>query len=54
MTTVTSMKCACDSCLCVVSIGEAIENNEKYYCSQACAKGHSDGEGCGHSGCGCS
>ncbi|AFZ12613.1 metallothionein family 14 [Crinalium epipsammum PCC 9333] len=54
MTTVTSMKCACDSCLCVVNIGEAIEKDEKYYCSQPCANGHADGEGCGHSGCGCS
>lgn len=32
MTTVTQMKCACDSCLCVVSVDEAVVKNGKYYC----------------------
>jgi len=53
MTTVTQMKCACDSCLCVVPIGDAIQKEDKYYCSDACAQGHPAGQGCGHSGCGC-
>ncbi|MBW4638515.1 MAG: metallothionein [Gloeocapsa sp. UFS-A4-WI-NPMV-4B04] len=54
MATVTQMKCACEPCLCVVSIGNAIQKNGKAYCSQECAEGHPEGgKGCGHSGCGC-
>ncbi|PSB03054.1 metallothionein [Merismopedia glauca CCAP 1448/3] len=53
MNTVTSMKCACESCLCVVNIGEAIAQNGKYYCSHNCADGHPKGESCGHDGCNC-
>lgn len=53
MTTVTQMKCACQSCLCIVSLEDAIKKEDKYYCSEACANGHTDGSGCGHSGCGC-
>jgi metallothionein len=54
MTTVTQMKCACEPCLCVVSVDKAVEKEGKYYCSQACADEHKDGQtGCGHSGCGC-
>lgn len=53
MTTVTQMKCACDSCLCVVSLNAAIKKNNKYYCGEACANGHPVGAGCGHTGCTC-
>jgi hypothetical protein len=54
MATVTTMKCACESCLCVVSIADAIEKNGQYYCCEACADGHTDkSKGCGHTGCGC-
>jgi metallothionein len=54
MTTVTSMKCACEACLCVVSLSSAIARNDKYYCSDACADGHPSGStGCGHPGCNC-
>ncbi|MFN7557176.1 metallothionein [Microcystis sp.] len=53
MIAVTTMKCACESCLCVVSIADAIEKNDKYYCCQACADGHVNEKGCGHKGCGC-
>lgn len=53
MTEVTQMKCACESCLCVVSLSDAVMQDEKAYCSTACANGHPDGTGCGHSGCGC-
>ena len=53
MTTVTQMKCACPSCLCVVSLTEAIEKSGKSYCSSACADGHPNGSGCGHTGCEC-
>ncbi|WP_448596695.1 metallothionein [Thermoleptolyngbya sp.] len=52
--TVTQMKCACESCLCIVSLEGAIQKDGKYYCSNACADGHPNGHGdCGHAGCGC-
>lgn len=53
MTTVTQMKCACPSCVCVVSISDAIEKDGQYYCCPACAEGHPQGPGCGHKGCQC-
>ena len=53
MTTVTQMKCACEACLCVVSLEQAVQKEGKYYCSDACANGHENGSGCGHEGCGC-
>ena len=54
MTTVTQMKCACENCLCVVSLADAIQKDGKPYCSEACADGHPQGSsGCGHTGCGC-
>ncbi|MBE9158632.1 metallothionein [Nodosilinea sp. LEGE 06152] len=54
MTTVTQMKCACDSCLCIVDTSEALEKDGQYFCSDACANGHPEGStGCGHTGCGC-
>ncbi|HAT12752.1 MAG TPA: metallothionein [Microcoleaceae bacterium UBA11344] len=53
MTTVTQMKCACSSCLCIVSLSAAIEKGGQYYCSSACADGHPNGTGCGHTGCEC-
>ena len=39
MTTVTQMKCACESCLCVVNLSDAVHKDEKYYCCEACARG---------------
>ena len=30
MTTVTSMKCACDTCLCIVSLEDAIAKNTNF------------------------
>ncbi len=53
MTTVTQMKCACESCLCVVSLTEAIMKADQPYCSEACASGHAGGTGCGRTACGC-
>jgi metallothionein len=53
MTTVTQMKCACDACLCVVSLEDAITKDGKPYCSEACASGHENGAKCGHHGCEC-
>ncbi|NDJ21769.1 metallothionein [Nostoc sp. B(2019)] len=53
MTTVNQMKCACPTCLCIVSLEDAINKDSKYYCSEACAEGHQTIQGCGHEGCGC-
>ncbi len=47
------MKCACVNCLCVVSLVDAIEKDQKYYCSASCADGSCAQNGCGHKGCGC-
>ena len=54
MTIVTQMKCACEACLCVVALENAIHKDGKPFCSEACANGHKDGQtGCAHEGCGC-
>ncbi len=53
MTSVTQMKCACESCLCIVSLSSAVMKDDKPYCGEACANGHPGGQGCGHTGCGC-
>ncbi len=53
MVVVTQMKCACESCLCIVDTGSAVQKNEQYFCSEACAEGHPNGFGCGHAGCTC-
>ena len=53
MTTINQMKCACDSCLCVVDVSTAIQKENQYYCSDACADGHASASGCGHAGCNC-
>ncbi|MEQ9672007.1 metallothionein [Coleofasciculus sp. G2-EDA-02] len=53
MTTATQTQCACDSCECMVSNDSAVQKDGKYYCSDACANGHPNGAGCGHSGCAC-
>jgi hypothetical protein len=48
------MKCAFESCLCVVDTSQAVEKDGQYFCSDVCAHGHPDGtNGCGHNGCGC-
>jgi metallothionein len=52
-TAVTQMKCACPSCLCIVNLADAVMMDDQPYCSEACAQGHPQGTGCGHSGCGC-
>ncbi|MEC4985245.1 MAG: metallothionein [Oscillatoria sp. PMC 1068.18] len=53
MATATSMKCACESCKCVVSLEEAIQKNGKYYCCENCANGHPEGKACKHHDCEC-
>lgn len=51
--TVTQMKCACPSCLCIVDISNALQKNGQYFCSTACAEGHKNGEICCNNGCQC-
>lgn len=51
--TATQVKCACETCHCTVSESEAVQKDNKTYCSEACAQGHPDGAGCGHTGCDC-
>jgi hypothetical protein len=53
MTTVNQMKCACPDCLCIVNLNDAVMKDGKAYCGEACANGHPEGAGCGHTGCGC-
>ncbi|MBE9028928.1 metallothionein [filamentous cyanobacterium LEGE 11480] len=53
MTTITQMKCACPDCLCIVNLNDAVMKEQKPYCSQACANGHTDGGNCAQSSCGC-
>ena len=54
MATITQLKCACESCLCIVDISSAIQKENHYYCSDACATGHAEGTAtCAHSSCGC-
>ncbi|MEM6481609.1 MAG: metallothionein [Pseudomonadota bacterium] len=53
MPEVTHQKCACDTCLCIVDINDAVKKDNQNFCSEACAEGHPDGAGCGHAGCGC-
>lgn len=51
---VSSVKCACPSCICVVPVDKAIEKNNHLYCSEACANVHAGSStGCGHRGCDC-
>lgn len=53
MTTATQVNCACPNCVCTMDIKAAIKNEDKYYCSEACANGHQEGKSCENSGCGC-
>ncbi len=53
MTAENQVKCACDSCHCMVSLSDGLVKDGKYYCGEACANQHPNGEGCGHTGCNC-
>lgn len=53
MSDVNMIKCACADCVCVIPVDSAIEQNGKLFCGNSCAKGHVDGNGCGHVGCDC-
>ncbi|SBO42122.1 conjugal transfer protein TrbI [Cyanobium sp. NIES-981] len=48
--------CACPSCTCAVSPGEAVVRNNLAYCCEACASGHPNHEPChgaSSAACGC-
>lgn len=51
--TVEQVKCACTDCVCIVSVGKAVEAEGRTFCSDACAQHHSGGTGCEHAGCAC-
>ncbi len=54
MVDVTTQKCACPDCVCVVAIADAVKKDDQNYCSEICANGHAGaGAGCGHPGCRC-
>ena len=55
MSTASLVKCACERCICEVSLNEAIAKNGQHYCSNACATGHVNKEdgSCAKEGCGC-
>ena len=48
----TALKCACPGCNCTVQPETPFRNGALLFCSDACAKGHPNGEPC-HAGCGC-
>lgn len=54
VTSVDLMKCACDKCLSIIRVENAINKDGKYYCSKACAEGHKTITGCAQTACGCS
>ncbi|MEM9276000.1 MAG: metallothionein [Cyanobacteria bacterium P01_F01_bin.143] len=51
--TVTQMKCACPSCLCIINVSNIVPKDGKYYCCDTCANGQPDCPGCSNDGCGC-
>ncbi|MEM6728685.1 MAG: metallothionein [Pseudomonadota bacterium] len=53
MPTITQQVCACDTCLCIVDIADAVKKDEQNFCSDACADGHADGSSCALAGCAC-
>ena len=53
MSEVDRVKCACSDCVCVIPPEKAVKQAGKLYCGDSCAKGHTDGSGCGHVGCEC-
>ncbi|MDE1466106.1 metallothionein [Spartinivicinus poritis] len=51
MTEVVNAKCACKDCVCVFEVSKAVQKDNKYYCSDACADNHKNQSGCNHSCC---
>ncbi len=49
----TLERCSCPDCSCSVEPPNGVKKGDKWYCSVACAEGHPEGVGCGHSSCHC-
>jgi hypothetical protein len=47
-----TLQCACPGCNCTVQPETPFRKGALLFCSDACAKGHPNGEPC-HAGCGC-
>jgi hypothetical protein len=45
--------CACPVCDCFLVLKEAVSKDGKRFCSEQCAQGHPNDQGCDHSGCQC-
>jgi len=50
--TMNEKRCACPHCSCTVD-GNALMQNGKAYCCEACAAGHRNGEPCRMGDCKC-
>lgn len=50
---VEMVKCACTDCVCVVHVDKAVMREERAYCCDDCAEGHTSHAGCEHAGCTC-
>jgi len=48
-----STTCACSDCECKVEEGHRVVSDGKEFCSDACATGHANGEGCCDGHCHC-
>ncbi|BBT40224.1 MULTISPECIES: metallothionein [Pseudomonas] len=48
----TEQRCACNHCSCTVD-ANAILQDDKAYCCEACATGHRNGEPCRMADCNC-
>jgi metallothionein len=47
------LKCACESCMCMVSPVAGIDRDGRIYCCEACANAHPNGQACDRPGCNC-
>jgi hypothetical protein len=50
---VEMVKCACQDCVCVVSLAKAVMHEGRAFCCEECAAVHPDYSGCNHAGCTC-
>ena len=53
MNTTTESACACPDCKCQVTPGHHVAKDGKDFCSEACASGHTSGDGCCNNTCTC-
>lgn len=53
MTPKSNSSCACPDCKCEVTPGHHVAKDGKDFCSEACASGHANGDGCCNHTCSC-